>query len=84
MAEHDLKCWPVPFDATERGEKRFEFRKNDRCYMVGDTLVLRRWDPHSESYTGRWLRRRVTYITRGPEFGCPVGYCVMSLGIDHG
>lgn len=80
MAEHDLKCWPKPFDAVERGDKRFEFRRDDRGFSIGDILVLRRWNPQTGDYTGRWLRKRVTYLARGPEFGIPLGYCVMSLG----
>jgi hypothetical protein len=79
VAEHELKCWPESFDAVERGEKRFEFRRDDRGYDVGDVLVLRRWDPKTGDYTGRWLRKRVTYVMRGPRFGLPRGYCVMSI-----
>jgi hypothetical protein len=31
-------------------------------------------------YTGRFERRRVTYIARGPDWGIPAGFVVMSLG----
>jgi hypothetical protein len=79
MAEHDLKTWTGPFDAVERGDKHFEWRKDDRDFRVGDVLVLRRYDPHRYSFTGRWLRVRVTYIARGPDFDIPDGYCVMSI-----
>lgn len=76
---HSLKTWPDPFAALERGEKSFEFRKNDRDYMVGDQLVLNEWNPLTGDYTERILYRTVTYIVRGPAFGVPDGYCVMSL-----
>lgn len=79
MAEHELKTWPLPFLAVWNGIKRFEYRKDDRGFENGDVLVLRCWDPDTGAYTGQSLRRRVTYIARGPDFGIPTGYCVMSI-----
>lgn len=78
--EHDLKCWPAPFEAIARGEKSWEFRLDDRGYAVGDALVLREWDPGIRSYTGRVIRARVTWILQG-AFGLPVGYVIMSLDV---
>lgn len=91
MAEHDLKCSPEPFAALITGAKTHEFRRDDRGFQVGDVLRLREWDPtprpwrgdieddRARGYTGRELRRRVTYISRGPDWGIPPGYVVMSL-----
>jgi hypothetical protein len=90
MAEHELKCWPVGFDAVRRGEKTHEFRKDDRGFEVGDTLLLRRWvpklDPYAPDehcpgeYTGEELTVRVAFISRGGGcHGLPRGYCVMSI-----
>jgi hypothetical protein len=65
---HDLKIWPVYFDALADGRKTFEYRRNDRDYAVGDVLHLREWEPLAESngecgaYTGRTMARRVTYM----------------------
>jgi hypothetical protein len=42
---HELKIWPVYFDAIERGDKTFDVRKNDRDFQTGDTLVLREYEP---------------------------------------
>lgn len=39
---------------------------------------------HSGFYTDRALSFRVTYILRGPTFGVPEGYCVMSLELWDG
>lgn len=78
-SEHDLKCWPEPYDAIERGDKRYEYRKDDRGFLVGDVLVLRRFVPHTNKFSGRWMRKRVTWISRGPDWGIPDGYCVMSI-----
>jgi hypothetical protein len=78
-ARHILKTWPDPFAAMAGGLKKFEYRKNDRGYRVGDMLVLRRWLPESMTFEGGELVRWVTYIARGPNFGIPEGYCVMSV-----
>jgi hypothetical protein len=77
--ERDLKVWPEFFEKLKSGAKTFELRKNDRGYEVGDTLLLREWNPLMECYTGEALRRRVTYIFRGPGFGIEEGYAVLAL-----
>src|SRR5688572_2161648 len=75
MSEHELKAWPEPFAALLSGAKVHEVRRNDRDFMVGDTLRLREWDPgirhqvgavtimeRLAGYTGRETTRLVTYI----------------------
>ena len=80
MNVHELKCWPEPFNAAAGGRKTFEFRRNDRGFAEGDTLVLREWDPSGDGrYTGRSFRVRVGYVLRGPAFGVPENWAVMSL-----
>lgn len=78
MKRHVLKTWPSSWDATYEGRKPFEFRFDDRDYEVGDHLVLVRWDPSIEKYTGRALVLEVTYMLRG-RFDVPSGYCVMGI-----
>lgn len=82
MTTHDLKTHPGPFAAALDGRKRFEWRKNDRNFAVGDLLHLREYDPETELggiYTSRALVVRVTYMVAGPAFGVPDGWCVMSI-----
>ena len=79
--EHELKCWPHEYDETKAGRKPFEWRRDDRGFAVGDVLILRRWDPHMNYYTGPdYPRQRVvvTYILRG-EFGVPPEFVVMGI-----
>lgn len=76
---HDLKTHPEPFSATRHGQKRFEFRLNDRNFKVADRLRLMEWDPIEQKYTGQVIERCVTCIIEAPMFGIPEGYCVMSL-----
>lgn len=65
----------------KQGLKRFEFRKDDRGYEVGDVLTLREWDPATEQYTGDDILRIVTYKLDGGKFGLPDGYCIMSVKV---
>lgn len=75
--EHDLKCWPIYFQMVDDLMKQFEIREvRDRNFEVGDTLLLREWEPAKEAYTGRRCRRLVTYIT---DFQQKPGFVVMSL-----
>jgi hypothetical protein len=81
MNSHDLKSWPEYFEPVQKQLKTFELRKNDRNYQVGDTLILREWDPASKTYTGRTVSRRVTYILPHlPEAGCAATFGLMA---DH-
>lgn len=66
---HALKTWPEYFEAVYDGRKTFEIRRNDRDFKVGDTLILREWDPKIEGYTGRRLERVVTYVTDAANLG---------------
>lgn len=75
---HVLKCWPEPFAALRAGEKLHEVRHDDRGFQVGDFIELREWDPRA-TYTGRALTFRIGYLSRGPEWGIPVGLVVFTL-----
>ena len=82
MMVHELKTWEPWFAAMTSGEKCFELRKNDRGFMAGHELLLREYDPQSQTYSGRTLRRKISYVLSGSEaeaFGLKPGYCIMSL-----
>lgn len=77
--EHELKTWRTAFQIMKANLKGFEYRKDDRDYREGDTLWLREtWDG-GLGYTGDELRCVVTYCLRGPLFGVPDGYVIMSV-----
>lgn len=82
MSEHRLKCWPEYFMAIASGKKRFELRRDDRGFQVGDTLLLEEWNPINGEYTGCVEVLTVTYIMRH-ESNAPVspgpGLVLMSL-----
>src|SRR5690606_23259724 len=52
-------------------------RRDDRGFRLGDTLVLAEQRP--DQFTGRIVRARVTHIVRGPEYGIPSGFVMMSI-----
>ena len=79
MNIHCLKTWPEPFEALWEGLKTYEYRRDDRDFQVGDELVLQEWDPETEEYSGRSLKAKVQYMSRGPDWGIPDGYCCMSI-----
>lgn len=45
---HELKTWPVAFEAVWAGMKTFEIRLNDRFYQRGDHVVLLEFDPKAD------------------------------------
>lgn len=87
MQIHKLKTEERYFDAVERGEKTFEVRKNDRAFQTGDMLVLIKTDEkgyHITEPDNRFkditIRRRITYLLQGGQFGIEPQYCVLGLG----
>jgi ASC-1-like (ASCH) protein len=76
ILKHELKLETDYFGSVFAGLKTFEIRFNDRNYQVGDTLVLREWDWFSETFTGREVEKKVTYITNYEQKD---GFVVMSI-----
>ena len=89
MIEHNLKTYATLWDAVDNGSKPFEIRQDDRNFRVGDILVLWRTpdpldssDPafhKSKVFTSISIRREVTFILRGGQFGISEGYVAMGL-----
>lgn len=77
---HALKTWPEFFAESEKGNKPFELRKEDRKLEVGDKVLLQEFDPENSEYTGKELERVITYILRDvPKFGLKPGHCILGL-----
>jgi hypothetical protein len=86
IREHILKCWPDYFDAIKAGLKPFEVRRDDRGFQRGDVLVLQRTDERRHNveydYNGKVkheLRRIISYVLTGGQFGIEPGYVVLGL-----
>jgi hypothetical protein len=78
IKHHDLKTETAFFQATERGDKTFEVRKNDRDFQRFDMVVLH--EVVNGIPTGRKLApMEIIYILPGGAYGIAPDYCVMQL-----
>lgn len=55
-------CLPEFFEAVRTGKKPFEVRLNDEPYVVGDTLLLKEYDRQTGQFSGRELRKTISYV----------------------
>lgn len=83
VRRHVLKTWPGPFRAVRARLKPWELRRDDRGFEAGDILDLREWRPDAERFTGETESRVVTWLLRGPAFGLPAGFVILSLADHH-
>ena len=56
------KVWPEFFQRIVDGKKKFELRLGDFECNPGDILVLEEWNPETEQYTGREIKKEVSYV----------------------
>ncbi len=78
MKSHIIKCWPQHFVPLITRQKTFEIRVNDRDYQVGDTLIIKEFDPDTQKETGKWVARTIIYMVQG-IFGLPENVCVLGF-----
>lgn len=83
--KHELKIVPKYFKDVVDEKKTFEVRKNDRNYQIGDTLILKEYDPTNKSFTGNYAKATVMYILKDKDFpiGIKEGYCIMALYLQN-
>ena len=81
MTIHELKCWPEYVDLVQAGRKTFEVRDcRDRDYHEGDTVILRAWEPGTESYVNRpAIAATIGYVLPRGSWGLPPYKVVFSL-----
>ncbi|MBI2405835.1 DUF3850 domain-containing protein [Candidatus Microgenomates bacterium] len=58
------KIWPEFFKEVVRGRKKFDVRLADFKCKTGDILILEEWNPKTNKYTGRKLKKKVTVVLR--------------------
>lgn len=74
--KHELKIYQEYFEAVKDGRKKFEIRKNDRDYKVGDILVLLEYDKYYEAFTGEKITVEISYLT---GYAQQDGYLVLGI-----
>lgn len=86
MSEIRKKTWPKYFERVLSGEKKVELRIADFECKPGDTLILEEWNPETKTYTGRTIRKKVSYVmkTKDAPFWTKeeidkYGYLIMQL-----
>lgn len=87
--KHYLKCQANYYDATERGEKNFEVRRDDRGFQKGDQVILMRMgdkpsnknsvEHDSDGKVKHAIQREILYVLTGGQFGIEPGYVVLGL-----
>lgn len=79
--EHELKIYPKYFEDVLSGKKKFEIRKDDRKFRIGDVLVLKEWD--NIKYSGREAKAKVIYLIDDKFVGIQPGYVVMGIELEY-
>ena len=74
---HDIKIASSYYEDIISGKKKFELRKNDRGYKVGDSLKMLEFA--DGKHTGRTIDADIIYMLEDYT-GLEEGYCI--LGID--
>ncbi len=86
MKIHELKTICRYFKEVWDEEKRFEVRKNDRNFKVGDLLLLRELFIHpnngNTNYTGCEVLVLVEYILSDVDY-CKEGYVIIGFKEIH-
>lgn len=80
--EHELKIWTEYFEDVVMGVKPFEIRKNDRDFKVGDILHLKEYNSETNNYTGRSIKKKISCIFNGGQFGIKKDYVILGLCYD--
>jgi hypothetical protein len=79
MTVHELKIWPEFFTEIQKGQKKFEVRRDDRKFEVGDLLHLKEWEPLTKKYSGRECCTEVEYKMHGGTWGIREDFCVLGI-----
>lgn len=80
MKIHIKKLTQPYFDDVWYDKKKFELRKNDCDYTVGDFIVLKEYDQETISYSGRKIEAIINYLLKDYP-GIENGYCILGISI---
>lgn len=75
---HEVKIQSCYYRDVVKGNKRFELRKNDRGYKVGDLMLLCEYDDSGKA-TGSAALCQIVYVLQGCGFGLDPDYCILGF-----
>ncbi len=61
------KTWTEAFEKVLNGEKTFDARLANFECKPGDVLILEEYDPKLKKYTGRRIKKAITYVLNTKE-----------------
>lgn len=68
MAKVERKTWPEAFEKILSGDKTYDIRLADWKIEPGDILVLREYDPKTETFSGRVIEKKVGYVGKTKDW----------------
>ena len=60
----EKKIWPEYFQMIIEGKKKYELRLADFNIEEGDFILLREWKPETKDYTGREIKKKVSFVLK--------------------
>lgn len=60
----EKKIWPEYFQRIIDGKKTYELRLADWECKEGDIFLLKEWNPETKEYTGREIKKEITYVLK--------------------
>lgn len=82
MIKHIKKIQPEYFYDILLHNKRFELRKNDCNYQVGDRVKLVLFCGNTPAICNNYITVKITYILKDvPQYGLDKDYCIFGFKI---
>jgi ribosomal protein S17 len=78
--KHFLKTINPYFCQVWDLNKKFEFRKNDRNFKIGDIVYLQEYYPLNKYFSGNEIKIKITSLLKDFE-GIDKDYCVFSFSV---
>lgn len=80
--EHEIKIATEYYGRVLSGQKTFEIRENDRDYQVGDTLLMREYDPRGKDFINYSapIHAKIVYMT---SFQQKDGWVVLGIEVKN-
>ena len=80
MATHKLKITQPFFDDVKNGIKKFELRRNDRNFKVGDEVYLQEYDMVHHLFSGEEVYVKIIYVLEN-RIGLEDDFCIFGFEI---